>query len=113
MGTGEGVGKNHLYSSACAGSTLLRYNIYVDKDTKPLAHPANQKHVQSLAVFDTTLFFCPCFYRVKDTLEAFLNRNDLPQIQSLNEFPAGITISQTIAAWRCIVDYQFKVRQGP
>jgi hypothetical protein len=53
-------------------------------------------------------------FRVKDTLEEFLNRNDLPQIQnSFNkEFPDSINISQAIAVWKCIVNYQYRLKQN-
>ena len=51
------------------------------------------------------------FYRVKVTLEEFLDRNDLPQVQSFDEFPNSITLNQVINAWKCIVDYQCKIKQ--
>ena len=51
-------------------------------------------------------------FRVKDTLEEFLDRNDLPQIQSFNEFPGDITLSKAIAAWKCVVNYREKVKQS-
>ena len=51
-------------------------------------------------------------YRVKDTLEEFLDRNNLPHIQSFdNEFPDDITLSKAVAAWKCIVDYQYRLKQ--
>ena len=52
-------------------------------------------------------------FRVKETLEEFLGRNDLPQVQSgfKKEFPDSITISQTISAWKCIVNYQHKLKE--
>jgi hypothetical protein len=49
---------------------------------------------------------------VKETLEGFLDRNDLPQIPSFDEFPDGIKISQVIDAWKCIVNYQHRVKQA-
>lgn len=51
-------------------------------------------------------------FRVKETLEEFLDRNDRPQVQNFaDEFPDGITISQAIGAWKFIVDYQYRVKQ--
>ena len=51
-------------------------------------------------------------FRVKCALKEFFNRMDQPYIQSFDEFPDGITLSNAIAAWKCIVDYQEKAKQS-
>ena len=52
------------------------------------------------------------YYRMKETLEEFLDRNGLSQIENFsNEFPDSINISQAIGAWKCIVSYQHRVKQ--
>ena len=65
------------------------------------------------ASFLQNFIFAPMkLYRVKVTLEEFLDRNGLPQVQSFDEFPDSITISQVIDAWKCIIDYQCKIKQA-
>jgi len=47
-----------------------------------------------------------------DTLEGFLERNSLPEIEHFRkEFPNSITLSQSVAAWKYIVRYQKKLRE--
>ena len=44
---------------------------------------------------------------LKDTLEAFQERNNLHLIpQFAEEFPEDITLAQTTAVWKYIVEYQ-------
>ena len=51
-------------------------------------------------------------FRVKCALREFFNRMDQPYIQSFDELPDGITLSNAIAAWKCIVDYQENAKQS-
>ena len=68
-------------------------------------------HIKVPECFSLLLYTHLCLFRVKDTLEEFLDRSDLPKVESLDEFPDDINISQAIAAWKCIVNYQDKVKQ--
>ena len=50
---------------------------------------------------------CIYFYSLVDVLDAFLDQNDLQPIPHfVGEFPEEITVAQTIAAWKYIVEYQ-------
>lgn len=45
--------------------------------------------------------------RLVETLEAFLERNSLPEIKDFHaEFPGSITLAQAVAVWKHIVWYQ-------
>ena len=45
--------------------------------------------------------------RLVETLEAFQERNSLPEIKDFHdEFPGSITLAQAVAVWKHIVWYQ-------
>jgi len=47
-----------------------------------------------------------------DTLEVFLERNNLPEIKHFQDgFPKSITLAQSVAVWKHIVRYQKKLRE--
>ena len=48
-----------------------------------------------------------CFhYRLVDTLDPFLERNNLTPIPRFaEEFPDSVTLAQTVAVWKHIVQY--------
>ena len=51
-----------------------------------------------------------CFYyRLVDTLDAFIERNNLTPIPRFaQEFPGDITVAQTVAVWKHIVQLQYR-----
>ena len=55
------------------------------------------------------------YYRLVDTLDAFLEHNNLTPIPRFaDEFPDSITLAQTVAVWKYIIQYQDRQkREGP
>ena len=86
---------------------IVLYSILLSTNYICQSYTVRSKQITALSL---VCVYVPTYYRLVDTLEAFLDQIGKPQLPE-GLLPDDVTVGETPSVWECVVTFQHNLRK--